>query len=83
VKNSDIRAFAARPWAAIEAEKRSYWAAAKRDMTPLEALAVSEDLRKFTQQIRPDFPTTRDREADIEMHIRLSEGLRSVAIRRR
>jgi hypothetical protein len=81
MKDSDIRAYAARDWTTAEDAKRRYWISIKRDMTPAEALAVAEDLRRFVEQLRPDFPTPEDRAADLETHCRVSEGLRSVAIR--
>lgn len=82
MKDSDIRAYLARDWTSAEELKREYWSAQKRTLTPTEAIAISEELRRHVQSVRPDFPGEEDRAADLEVHRRVSEELRSVATRR-
>ena len=47
---------------------RAYWT----------ALAVADGLRRHVKALRPDWPSAEDRERDLEVHARVSEGLRSV-----
>ncbi len=82
MKDSDIRAYLARGWTIAEELKREYWISQKRTMTPTEAIAISEALRRHVESVRPDFPREEDRAADLEVHRRVSEALRSVATRR-
>ncbi|MHB0971044.1 MAG: hypothetical protein ACYC7A_05820 [Thermoanaerobaculia bacterium] len=82
MKDSDIRAYVARDWTIAENLKLEYWSSRKRTMTPTEAIAISEELRRYVESVRPDFPSEESRNADLEVHRRVSEALRSVATRR-
>jgi hypothetical protein len=82
MKDSDIREYATRDWTIAENLKLEYWSSRKRTMTPAEAIAISEELRRYVESVRPDFPRDESREADLEVHRRVSEALRSVATRR-
>ena len=74
----DIQAFVNRDWRAVEKRKSDYWVARKREMTPLEALAVADDLWRYVRSIRPDWPSERDRAEDLANHARVSELLSRV-----
>jgi hypothetical protein len=46
-------------------------------MTADEALAVGEALRQHVRALRPDWPDPRERDDDLAVHERVSEGLRA------
>jgi len=79
MKREDIRAFAARDWAAIADAKAAFWAERKRSMTPEEALATAEMLRQHALQVNPGWPDADERAADLALHVRISEALRAVS----
>jgi hypothetical protein len=76
--DADIRSFARRDWAALEREKARFWAERKPAMTPEEALAVGDALRRHAQRVRPDWPDAAERAADVALHARVAEALRAV-----
>ncbi len=78
MKAEDIRAFARRDWAAVTDAKARFWADRKRTMTPSEALATAEMLRRHARAIRPDWPNSRERGEDWAVHVHVSEALRAV-----
>jgi hypothetical protein len=83
MRREDIVAFARRDWAAVAASKRQRWAEQKARMTPAEALQVGDELRRHVRSLQQDWPTEADRQADLTVHVRVSEGLRRVQPRRR
>lgn len=70
------RAYVARPWAALQREKRRYWSGAAR--TPAERIAIAEGLREHARSLHPDWPTGRDRAEDLAHHIELKRLLSAV-----
>jgi hypothetical protein len=80
VTRDDLVRFATRDWAAVEAGKAQYWAERKRGMTPAEALRLGDDLRRFAETVRPDWPTAAERAADHQVHERVTEALRAVVV---
>jgi hypothetical protein len=84
VDADDILAFARRDWNAVAESKAAFWAERKRVMTPDEALAVAEGLRRHARALRPDWPDIHERDDDLAVHARVAEALRAVsAIRSR
>jgi hypothetical protein len=75
----EILAFAGRDWAAIEAEKARFWAERKASMSPSEALAVGDGLRRHAQSMKPNWPDPAERAADLDVHRRVSEALNAVS----
>lgn len=75
----DIRAFARRDWGTVAKSKAGFWAERKRAMTPDDALAVAEGLRRHVRALRPDWPGIRERDADLAVHARVAEALRAVS----
>ncbi|HLF55819.1 MAG TPA: hypothetical protein VI942_03135 [Thermoanaerobaculia bacterium] len=65
-----------RDWAAVEAAKLADWAERKRRLTADEALAIASGLRQRVRNLRPDWPTEREREEDLAAHVELSRRLR-------
>lgn len=75
----DIIAYAERDWELLRETKERYWAE-RKDLTPEAALAIADGLRRHVKALRPDWPTAEDRERDLEVHVRVSEDLRSVRL---
>ena len=80
MQEADIRAFARRDWAALERQKARFWADRKPAMTPDEALALGDALRRHAQTLRPDWPDAAERAADLALHARVGEALRAVSL---
>jgi hypothetical protein len=78
MKAEDIRAFAGRDWAALADAKARFWADRKRSMTSDEALATGEMLRQHARALKPDWPDKRERDEDLDVHVRVSGTLRAV-----
>jgi hypothetical protein len=78
MKREDIRAFAARDWAAIAEAKAQFWVERKRSMTAAEALATAEMLRQHVLLVKLGWPDAEERAADLAMHVRVSAALRAV-----
>lgn len=74
----EIIAYANRDWELVREAKERYWAERKETLTPEDALAIADGLRRHVQSLRPDWPSAEDRERDLEVHARVSEALRSV-----
>jgi hypothetical protein len=78
MKLADIRAYMQRDWGLVRELKDRYWAERKRTLTPDEALSIADQLRQHAQTLRPDWPDPQEREADLQVHARVSESLRRV-----
>jgi len=73
-----IRAFVTRDRRAVEALKRAYHAARHRaDGTA--GVAAASALWQHVRRVRPDWPTERDRAADLAHHIELKHLLERAA----
>ena len=77
MRPDDLRAFAARDWARLAQSKRASWRARKQHRSAAELLAAADVLRRHARMIRPDWPSPRDRDADIATHRRVAEALRA------
>jgi hypothetical protein len=66
-----LRSYVARDWNAIAAAKRAYWADRYRREGAPATMAASQALLREMREVRPDFPTPRDRRADLDAHVRL------------
>jgi hypothetical protein len=83
MEKADLAAFAdRRKWEAIEEASSAHWLARKRELGPLGGILDAAALWEAVRAVRPDWPTAADRDADLEMHRRVSEGLRSVSTTR-
>lgn len=78
MKTQDLTRFAKRPWQAIGEADAAHWLARKRELGPAEGIRMAAELRALVAVQRPDWPSLAEREADLEMHARVSEALRSV-----
>lgn len=79
---AEIRAYAGRDWASAARAKEDYWIAQRDSMTAAEALALADGLRRFSREVRPDWPTDADREEDFAAHERLARMLELASWRR-
>jgi len=68
-----------RDWRLVERAKTEFWIEQKAAATPSEALRLGDDLRRYVQTVRPDWPDAAEREADRDVHARVSEALRHAA----
>ena len=75
---ADVKAYADRDWRLARELKDRYWATRKRTLRPEEALSVAENLRQQARALRPAWPGEKDREADLENHVRVAECLHRV-----
>ncbi|MEW5981644.1 MAG: hypothetical protein AB1806_04660 [Acidobacteriota bacterium] len=83
VTRADILAFARRDWSCLEEAKAQYWLEYKAGLTPTDALAFSDQLRRHARQLRPDWPDEGVRIDDLLGHARVAEALRAVPSRPR
>ena len=72
---ADIRNYLDRDWRLIEQSKIDFWRTRKAEMTPDEVFALSADLLEYVRSLRPDWPTSAEREEDLQAHIRLARLL--------
>lgn len=83
MEKADLVAFADRErWEAIEEASSAHWLARKRELGPLGGIRDAAALWEAVRAVRPDWPSAADRDADLETHQRVSEGLRSVSATR-
>jgi len=59
--------------------KSVHWRERKERLGPAEALRVADELRRWCRLRQPGWPSPAQREADLEVHVRVGEWLRSVA----
>lgn len=81
MKRAVLEAYVQRDWRRIQRLKERYWPERKAVLSPAEALAVADALRRLGQALRPDWPTPDERREDLAMHQRVSECLRRVPAR--
>lgn len=78
MKPEDLRAFARRDWAAAATAEREAWRLRRDRLGPADGLRLTAQLGSAIRALRPDWPSTAEREADLEMHVRLGQALRRV-----
>ena len=69
---ADLRDFKARDWRLIERVKSDCWLEQKAAATPSAAFELAADLLRYARTLRPDWPDTAEREADLMAHIRVA-----------
>jgi hypothetical protein len=72
VNAADIQDFCARDWRLIERVKSDCWVEQKAASNPSAAIELAAELFQYTRTLRPDWPNTAEREADLASHIRLA-----------
>jgi hypothetical protein len=78
-----IRAYAERAWEEVAEAKLRHWSAEKERHGPAHLLRVAEALREEVRALRPDWPSKRERSADLATHARVSRSLALAAPLRR
>jgi hypothetical protein len=78
-----IRDFVTRDWDAVREQKDAYWDARIRRMGPLEALRISDELRRYVRWRNPEWPDAAARQADLQAHVRVAALLRCAGPTRR
>ena len=73
---SELLAFIGRDRALVASARTRYW----DTTTPLQRLAVAEALRRHATALRPDWPSSALRGADLETHRRVIDALRGVKL---
>jgi hypothetical protein len=71
-----IREFVARDWEAVRAAKEQYWGDRVARLGAVEGLRIADELRRQARLHDPQWPSPEDREADLQMHTRVSALLR-------
>ena len=66
-------------WAALRAADRDYWVAEFARAGPATSLRASVALWRHMRAVRPEWPTTAEREADLRHHIEIKRLLARVA----
>ena len=79
VNTAEIQSFLARDWRLIEQAKSDQWVAQKAAMTPSAAIELAGELLQYARSLRPDWPNSAERQADLASHIRVAGMLRRVA----
>jgi hypothetical protein len=69
---ADLRAFCARDWQLIERVKSDCWLERKAAATPSATFELAADLLQYARAVRPDWPNTTEREADLAAHIHVA-----------
>jgi hypothetical protein len=78
-----LLAFVHRDWSSASRSKDLYWRDWKRLHGPAGGIRMAEELRLQVLQARPDWPSPRERLADLAMHLRVIDALRRVPPRPR
>ena len=71
VDPANIREFAHRNRAEVQASKQRYWAELYRAHGSACTVRASQALWQYMRRLRPDWPTARDRAEDLAHHVEL------------
>jgi hypothetical protein len=71
----EVRGFVERDRASVEWLKREYHARRARLDGPSAGLRLSQQLRDQVRSVIPGWPTSEDRAADLDHHVRLKQKL--------
>ena len=71
----NIRQFARRNRAEVEASKQRYWVEQYRARGHARTVRASQALWQFVRGLRPDWPTERDRAEDLAHHVELKRKI--------
>jgi hypothetical protein len=75
VDSANIREFARRNRAEVQALKQRYWAGQHRTFGSARTVQVSQALWRYMRRLRPDWPTARDRAEDLAHHLELKRKI--------
>lgn len=75
VRAEDVRAYLNRPWHLLETLEQEHWAGELATRGPAAALEAAQALWVHMRQVRPDWPTEVDRQADLAHHVALKRAI--------
>ena len=75
---AQIKAWVNRDWEMVEQMKTRRWLDLKTGIAPSAVFRLAQELRDYTCNLRPDWPSPAERQADLAEHIRLSGILKRV-----
>ncbi|MBI1736023.1 MAG: hypothetical protein HYR51_12685 [Candidatus Rokubacteria bacterium] len=75
MESRDVRSYVERGWAAAETGKREHWAHEFATRGPQSTLDAAHTLWVHMRAVRPDWPTERERDADLAHHIALKRAI--------
>jgi hypothetical protein len=75
----EVQSFLARDWRLIEQAKSAQWMAQKTAMSPSAAIELASELLQYARTLRPDWPNSAERQADLDSHVRVAGMLQRVA----
>ena len=78
VRPEDVARFARRDWEAVNACKTEQWLEERSRRGVRWCFRVADDLRRQVACQQPAWPTTAERQADLDTHVRVGEALRRV-----
>ena len=70
-----IRQFVCRDWSQVAEAKTRSWLDSKRGRSLADVLITGDQLRRYAQSMRPDWPSAAERDADLATHRRVAEAL--------
>ncbi len=79
----EIRDFQSRDWRLKERSKLDFWTGKKATMSPTEVFQLASELFAHARALKPDWPDSAEREADLASHVRLAGMLRRATPNRR
>lgn len=81
MRREDLIEFATRDRTVLAGLKAGYWGDRRRERGAAEGLRAADELRKHMRNLRSDWPSPEERDADLATHVRVGEMLRRVAAR--
>lgn len=78
MNRAEIEGFLRRDWQAVQASKDVFWARQKQSLGTQAIFSIVDTFREEIRALRPEWPSPRDRQEDLESHRLLGERLRRV-----
>ena len=78
-----LHAFVRRDWASAARAKERGWRSFREEHGPAAGVRIGDELRRQAIAMQPGWPSAREREDDLAMHLRLVEVIRRVPPRPR
>jgi hypothetical protein len=69
IDRADLETLLRRDRAEVERERNRFWARQRELMGPAASLRASESLSHHMRSVQPDWPSAREREADLAHHV--------------
>ncbi len=69
IDRADLETWLGRDRVAVERERNRFWARQRELLGPAANLRASESLSRHMRSVQPDWPSAREREADLAHHV--------------